>query len=130
MITHRSRTIQERFLDEQRGRESEERFRHILSDPVHTTPWIKKVEHSNDDDDLHNGIDYFVYTSTGWKIPVDVKSSVRGMQKHIERHGATDVCLIVMNPRLDDNQSRKKIIDFLVRWQEDAISRGLSPTEL
>ena len=73
------------IISQQRGKKNEERFQSILSDPSKSS-WIEKVEKSSREDDLYRGIDFFVYTITGWKIPVDVKSSAMGLQNHVEKH--------------------------------------------
>lgn len=116
------------FRAKQKGRRNELRFRHILSDPLNVTPWITKIEDAGREDDWENGIDFFVHTSTGWQIPVDVKSSYQGFRKHISKHGSTSVCIVIMKDNFDDDTMRAQIIDILSRWQEEAIKRGMTPT--
>lgn len=121
------RTSSERYRDKQKGRRSEERFRHILSRFSSTSAWITKVEHSGTSDDEKQGIDFYVYTRTGWQIPVDVKSSKRGMRKHLERYGAKKICIIIMDAWLSDDEMLEKIIFFLIKWQEERIKEGIQP---
>ena len=115
---------QERFARERKGRTSEERFRHLLSDPAKKPAWIVKVEHSNRPDDYGKGIDFWVYTTTGWKIPVDVKSSMRGLRKHIAIHGPLSVCVVVMFRDIDDDTMRLDALDIIMEFQENAIRNG------
>ena len=123
-MKYRQPSSQELYAWAQKGRTSEERFRHLLSDPAKKPSWISKVEHSNRQDDYDKGIDFYVFTTTGWKIPVDVKSSMWGFRKHVAKRGAFDICLIVVDSNIDDDAMRSKIVDFIARFQEKVIRRG------
>lgn len=115
----------EEFARREKGRKNEERFRHLLSNPLTTPAWISKVEHANEPDDFEEGIDFYVYTTTGWKIPVDIKSSVGYMRGRVAKRGDKSACLIVIHDHYSDEVMLKRIVHFLHEFQEKTMRWGI-----
>lgn len=58
--------------------------------------WFREVEPADMEEDLCEGKDAYILTNEGIKIPVQVKSSVTGMEKHLEKHPGFSGIIIVI----------------------------------
>ncbi len=79
------------------GDAMEEKFLRAWDVPSDNPPWFHEVEPASLEEDLCGGTDAYITTSGGIKIPVQVKSSVTGMEKHLEKYpGFSGIIIVVI----------------------------------
>lgn len=102
--------------DREKGEAAERRFQSLLSKRG-APDWIKVVQRAGDDDNA-KGIDFYVVTTAGSRIPVDVKSSKVGMRGHVRKHGPDVACVVVIEEGSPDEVALAGILESLRRWRE------------
>ena len=68
------------------GDESEKRFLRIFEEARYwyrLPLWLKRIERATKEED-QKGVDFHAITAEGLRVPIDVKSSVRALQKTLE----------------------------------------------
>ena len=78
------------------GDAMEEKFLRAWDVSSDNPPWFSGVESSTLEEDLCEGKDAYITISGGIKIPVQIKSSVTGMEKHLEKHPGFSGIIIVI----------------------------------
>lgn len=111
----RSRRIGDLMLSEtslRRGRESEERIE-VCLEKLRQLGEIYYFINSDTNDKLDSmGIDYLVWPEQSFIVPLQVKSSDRGLRAHEEVYGTFIPCVVVRDDK-DDETLMREILSAL-----------------
>jgi hypothetical protein len=101
---------------------SEERFFNLLTHAKDLPDWFKGVIEPSDLEDVRFGIDFYVLLEGEKKIPVEIKSSARGLKNYVTKRGSKDVCVIIIREKLSDPDNLKNILIRLEEWKSRHLS--------
>lgn len=117
-------SVSSSLLGDLHGGSTELRFFSAMQSPVWRPPfWYIDCRRATPEED-QAGVDAFVTIDAGI-IPVQIKSSLAGMEKDRAHYGDQH-CIVVIHENLSDQQIRSKATDFFYRWRGRLIraSRG------
>lgn len=101
-----------RKLAHLRGLQTEGRLFSTFNQPSTSLPdWFYGIRKGTRSDD-QNGIDAFAITDVG-EIPLQIKSSMRGMEKFWEQRPKSECVVLILHPEMIDVDVRAKTIRFV-----------------
>jgi hypothetical protein len=102
-------------MNSKRGSESEDKFYKLLTSNLPV--WAKDVVRPFDIEDSRWGIDFHVRIDDKKSIPVEIKSSYRGLKNYATKRGPHEVCIIIIQDKLSDSENVKNILTRLEDWK-------------
>lgn len=97
------------------GSFAEYRFMSAMRAPSSDAPyWFRGLRSATHEED-QGGVDAVAFLDTG-EVPIQVKSSMRGLKKDCDRY-KNEHCIIIVSQSMDIDEIRQKTFHFLYRWR-------------
>lgn len=95
-------------ITDQRGKDAENKVMKSFNDSDEIPEWLLGIHKGSHEEDK-KGVDLWVETDVG-KIKLQVKSSVRGAEEHVERNKKGDIAVVVVK----EGDSLEKVFGEMV----------------